>query len=213
MYTGVTAVRSRWCNGLCRPCNMLMPEIRFCGLFRPFLLSPDCIQSAGRPPGAVDSLLRALYIETPLSESENPWRSSPLRPSRSSRPCWPPVWGSPPWVCSCSDSATATRPSSTGSGCSTTRNGNTSRSSRKDATSARTRLLRNAILSLQTAIGLFVLASISIGAGYFARSTTVQGVSLVLFLAGMIAVFVSIMFAATEVRRSFRIVMIEVHAE
>jgi hypothetical protein len=42
---------------------------------------------------------------------------------------------------------------------------------------------------------------------------SVQGVSLVLFLAGMISVFVSIMFAATEVRRSFRIVMIEVHAE
>lgn len=79
--------------------------------------------------------------------------------------------------------------------------------------SVRTRLVRNAILSLQTAIGLFVLASISIGVGFFAQSMSVQGVSLVLFLAGMISVFVSIMFAATEVRRSFRIVMLEVHAE
>ena len=79
--------------------------------------------------------------------------------------------------------------------------------------SVRTRLLRNAILSLQTAIGLFVLASISIGAGFFAQSQSIQGGSLVLFLAGMVAVFLSIVFAASEVRRSYRIVMIEVMAE
>jgi hypothetical protein len=79
--------------------------------------------------------------------------------------------------------------------------------------SVRTGLLRNAILSLLTAIGLFVLASISIGIGFFAQSMSAQGVSLVLFLAGMVSVFFSIVFAASEVRRSYRIIMIEVHAE
>jgi len=79
--------------------------------------------------------------------------------------------------------------------------------------SSRTGLLRNAILSLETAIALFVLASISIGVGFFADSQKVQGVSLVLFLAGMVSVFISMLFAASEVRRSYRIIMIEVHAE
>jgi len=78
---------------------------------------------------------------------------------------------------------------------------------------ARSRLVRNAILSLQTSIGLFVLASIGIGVGFFAGSPAAHGISLVLFLTGMLSVFLSILFAATEIRRSFRIVMIEVMSE
>lgn len=77
----------------------------------------------------------------------------------------------------------------------------------------RSRLVRNAILSLQTAIGLFVLASIGIGVGFFSGSQTAHGISLVLFLAGMLSVFLCILFAATEIRRSFRIVMLEVMAD
>lgn len=77
---------------------------------------------------------------------------------------------------------------------------------------ARSRLVRNAILLFQTAVGMFVLASAAIGVNLFATSAALQAVPLMLFVAGMLAVFVGVVFAAREVFRSFRIILLEVTA-
>lgn len=71
-------------------------------------------------------------------------------------------------------------------------------------------LVRNAILSMQTAIGLFVLTSIGIGISLFTPDPFYRSASLVIFLAAMTAVFVGIVFAGIEVTRSYRIVLVEV---
>jgi hypothetical protein len=77
----------------------------------------------------------------------------------------------------------------------------------------RSRVVRNAILSLQTAITFFVLTSLGIGISLFMSSDTVRDMSLVLFLAAMLALLVGILFAAVEVRRSYRIVLLEVRSD
>jgi hypothetical protein len=77
----------------------------------------------------------------------------------------------------------------------------------------RSRLVRNAILSLQTAITFFVLTSLGIGISLFSSSDTVRAASLLLFLAAMVALLIGILFAAAEVRRSYRIVLLEVRSD
>jgi hypothetical protein len=77
----------------------------------------------------------------------------------------------------------------------------------------RSRLVRNAILSHQTAVGLFVLASATIGVNLFTTSETLRAVPLVLFVVGMLGVFTGVVFSAREVHRSYKIVLIEVTAE
>lgn len=77
----------------------------------------------------------------------------------------------------------------------------------------RSRYVRNAILAMQTAIGFFVLTSIAIGLNLFVTSPLLARVPLLVFVLGMIAVVVGILHAAVEVRRSYRIVLLEVRAE
>jgi hypothetical protein len=77
----------------------------------------------------------------------------------------------------------------------------------------RTRFVRNGILSMQTGIGLFVLTSLCIGLSAFVDSRALQSVSLIAFLAGMIAVLTGIIFAALDVSRSFKVVELEVHTD
>jgi len=77
----------------------------------------------------------------------------------------------------------------------------------------RSGLIRNAILSLQASVGLFVLASLAIGLNLFAGSETLEGTALIIFMAGMVGVLVGVVFSAIEVYRSFKIVQIEVKAE
>ncbi len=78
---------------------------------------------------------------------------------------------------------------------------------------ARSALIRNSILSLQSAVALFVLTSLAIGLNLFLGIEAVDGVALVVFMAGMVGVLVGIVFAAREVYRSFKIVLIEVKAD
>jgi hypothetical protein len=78
---------------------------------------------------------------------------------------------------------------------------------------ARSRLVRNAILSHQTAISMFVLTSVAIGVNLAESSAFLRALPLVLFLSGMIAVFVAIVFAGREVWRSYRNVLLEARAE
>jgi hypothetical protein len=77
----------------------------------------------------------------------------------------------------------------------------------------RSRLVRNAILSLQVAIALFVLSSVMIALSMFVPSQGFQTIPLFVFVLGMVSVFVGVVFAGTEVYRSYKIVLIEVTAE
>jgi hypothetical protein len=78
---------------------------------------------------------------------------------------------------------------------------------------ARSQLVRNAILSMQISIGLFVLTSVAIALNLFADAAVVRVLPLVLFILGLLTVFVGIVFSAIEVHRSFRIVLLEVKGE
>jgi hypothetical protein len=77
----------------------------------------------------------------------------------------------------------------------------------------RSRFVRNAILSMQSAIALFVLTSATIALNLFINSDSFQAVPLIIFVIGMLGVFVGILFAALEIHRSFKIVLIEIKAE
>jgi hypothetical protein len=77
----------------------------------------------------------------------------------------------------------------------------------------RSRLVRNAILSLQAAIAMFVLASVTIGVNMFVTAGTMKVIPLWIFVAAMVSVFVGVLYAAREVYRSYKIVLLEVKAD
>jgi 1,4-dihydroxy-2-naphthoate octaprenyltransferase len=77
----------------------------------------------------------------------------------------------------------------------------------------RSRMLRNAIFTMQIAVGLFVVTSIAIGLNLFVSAELFRALPLVVFMAGMLCVLVGIVYAGVEIRRSFKIVLIEVKAE
>ncbi len=77
----------------------------------------------------------------------------------------------------------------------------------------RSTYLRNAILSMQSAIGMFVLTSALIGVNIFVTTEVLRDAPLITFIVGMIAVFVGILYSATDVIRSLRIVLLEVKAD
>jgi hypothetical protein len=77
----------------------------------------------------------------------------------------------------------------------------------------RSRIVRNAILAMQSSIALFVLTSVSIGLSLVSGVVFAGVLPLVLFLTGMIGVFVGIIFAGIDVYRSFNIVLLEATAE
>lgn len=78
---------------------------------------------------------------------------------------------------------------------------------------ARSKIVRNAILSLQTSIGLFVLSSVAIGLSMIIEAELFRLVPLFLFILGMIVVFVGIVYAALDVYRAYHIVLLEMRAE
>ncbi|MCC6397110.1 MAG: DUF2721 domain-containing protein [Bacteroidetes bacterium] len=77
----------------------------------------------------------------------------------------------------------------------------------------RSRLVRNAILSMQTAIALFVLTSVFIGANLFVAASAMKAAPLWIFVCAMVSVLAGILFAGREVHRSFRIVLLEAKAD
>jgi len=77
----------------------------------------------------------------------------------------------------------------------------------------RSRLVRNAILSMQLSIALFVLTSVTVGISLFISTDLAKTVPLVVFIIGMVSVLVGILFAAGEVHRSYKIILLEVKAE
>lgn len=77
----------------------------------------------------------------------------------------------------------------------------------------RSKYVRNAILSMQTAIGLFVLSSVMIALNLFISTEFIRVVPLLVFIIGMLSVLVGIIFFAMEVYRSFKIILLEVKGE
>ncbi len=77
----------------------------------------------------------------------------------------------------------------------------------------RSRLVRNAILSMQLSIALFVLTSVTVGVSLFIPTDFAKTVPLVVFIVGMVSVLVGILFAGAEVHRSYKIILLEVKAE
>jgi hypothetical protein len=77
----------------------------------------------------------------------------------------------------------------------------------------RSRLVRNAILSMQTAIALFVLTSVMIGVTLVVAADFMKLIPLGVFVCGMLSVLGGILFAGREIHRSYRIVLLEVKAD
>jgi hypothetical protein len=65
---------------------------------------------------------------------------------------------------------------------------------------------------MQTAIALFVVTSVSIGITIF-LNVSIHVLSLSLFIVGTLAILGGIVFAAIEVHRSYKVVLMEVMAE
>jgi Protein of unknown function (DUF2721) len=77
----------------------------------------------------------------------------------------------------------------------------------------RSRLVRNAILSMQVAIGLFVLTSVAIGANLVVESGVMQLLPMLFFIVGMLTVFAGVVFAGLEIQRSYKIILLETSAD
>ena len=77
----------------------------------------------------------------------------------------------------------------------------------------RSRLARNSILSIQSAIILFVLTSVIIGVNIFFSNYFVETLALMLLLTGMLFVLVGILFASWEIYNSYKIAVLEVKVE
>ena len=77
----------------------------------------------------------------------------------------------------------------------------------------RCRFVRNAILSMQCAIGLFVLTSAAIAVNLFSSTEFLRMLPFIIFVTGMLAVFFGIVFSAVEIHRTYSIVLIEVRGE
>jgi len=77
----------------------------------------------------------------------------------------------------------------------------------------RSRLARNAILSMQVAVGLFVLTSATIALNLFTSAEIIRAIPLFIFILGMVSVLVGIIFSAIEVYRSYNIVLLEVKGD
>jgi hypothetical protein len=74
-------------------------------------------------------------------------------------------------------------------------------------------LVRNAVLCYTSAVALFVLTSLFIGAQYFAGYNTFNYTITILFLLGMLSVLAGIIFAAVEIRRGFDIIQYEIKTD
>jgi len=71
-------------------------------------------------------------------------------------------------------------------------------------------LVRNAVFSYSLAVALFIVSSVLIGLTINSRTPAFDWLIVAFFYAGMLAVFVGIVFAAIEVWKGYRIVKIEI---
>ena len=71
-------------------------------------------------------------------------------------------------------------------------------------------LVRNAVFSYSLAVALFIVSSVLIGLTINSSTSTFDWLIVAFFYAGMLAVFVGVVFAAIEVWKGYRIVKIEI---
>lgn len=71
-------------------------------------------------------------------------------------------------------------------------------------------LVRNAVFSYSMAVALFIVSSVLIGLTINSKTSGFDWLIVAFFYAGMLAVFVGIVFAAIEVWKGYRIVKIEI---
>jgi len=71
-------------------------------------------------------------------------------------------------------------------------------------------LVRNAVFSYSLAVALFIVSSVLIGLTINSRTPAFDWLIVAFFYAGMLAVFVGVVFAAIEVWKGYRIVKIEI---
>ena len=71
-------------------------------------------------------------------------------------------------------------------------------------------LVRNAVFSYSVAVALFIVSSVLIGVTLNNTTSAFDWLIVAFFYAGMLAVFVGIIFAAIEVWKGYRIVKIEI---
>lgn len=71
-------------------------------------------------------------------------------------------------------------------------------------------LVRNAVFSYSMAVALFIVSSVLIGLTINSKTSSFDWLIVAFFYAGMLAVFVGIVFAAIEVWKGYRIVKIEI---
>jgi hypothetical protein len=74
----------------------------------------------------------------------------------------------------------------------------------------RAQLIRNTIFCYLTAIGLFVITSLLIGADFFLPVLKLQFFIISAFLGGMVVVFVGVIFGVRDTLKGFKIVQFEV---
>ncbi len=73
--------------------------------------------------------------------------------------------------------------------------------------------VRNSLMSYIVAAGLFVVTSILIGMDFFFDRITLDVPVILIFLAGMISVFLGIVFAALDTRVAYEIVQFDVKVD
>jgi len=66
------------------------------------------------------------------------------------------------------------------------------------------------VFSYSIAVAFFILSSLMIGLKYQVAAEWVSDLAVILFLAGMISVFIGVLFAAREIRKGHQIVKIEI---
>ncbi len=77
----------------------------------------------------------------------------------------------------------------------------------------RVRLVRNAVFAYSVAVGIFVLTSLLIGLNYLSNSDKLNYIVAALFLLGMIAVLIGVIFASYETIKGYDIIQYEVKTE
>jgi hypothetical protein len=73
----------------------------------------------------------------------------------------------------------------------------------------RLRLVRNAVFSFSIGMAFFIASSLFIGLQFVTEARPVQAFVLVCFLAGMLSIMAGLILAGIEVRKGYRIVLIE----
>ncbi len=77
----------------------------------------------------------------------------------------------------------------------------------------RVRLVRNAVFAYSIAVGIFVLTSLFIGLNYLTESDKLDFIIAALFLLGMIAVLLGVIYASYETIKGYNIIQYEVKTE